>query len=175
MIRHKTANEMIDAMVEVVDKELDRGEPNHNAEWVLHGLHANQLRQVRNFLRSFQQAETPPTRDSGFYWVRFKQRDFTDPQRTHGDNAWPWLDDEHRQVAYYYDTQPAPPRWYCLGAFRNEDEFEAIGARLPDFDGQSNEYQRGWLDAMMRVREFEDREAGRIIANWLAEPRIRGF
>jgi len=114
-------------------------------------------------------------REPGFYWVRFKQRDFTDPQRTHGDNAWPWLEDEYRQVAYYYDTQPAPPRWYCLGAFRDEDEFEAIGARLPNFDGQSNEYQRGWLDAMMRVRKFEDREVGRVVANWLAEPRIRGF
>ena len=56
MIRHKTANEMIDAMVEVVDKELDREEPNHNAHWALAGLHANQLRQVKDFLRSFKQA-----------------------------------------------------------------------------------------------------------------------
>ena len=54
---NRTANEMIDAMIEVVDKELDREEPHRNAHWLLAGLHPNQLRQVKDFLHSFRQPE----------------------------------------------------------------------------------------------------------------------
>lgn len=113
-------------------------------------------------------------RELGFYWVRFKRAGNLEGQHVYGDDPWPWLENDLRRVALY-NPDGGSMRWYCLGQFRAESEFEEIGARLPDFDGNSREYQRGWLDAMMKVREFEDREVGRVVANWLAETNVRGF
>ncbi len=76
---------------------------------------------VRNML-----ADEKPPREPGFYLVRFKTR-----YRPYGDNAWPWTEGDHTQLARYHGHAETP--WLCLGMFCREEEFEAISARLPEF------------------------------------------
>lgn len=52
----RTTNEMLDEMIGMIDRELDREALHRDAEWILTGLEPHQLRQVKSFVRSFERS-----------------------------------------------------------------------------------------------------------------------